>query len=77
MDIISTIDQAFGWSNGTVEQEPASNWNAELKKEPTLAESVKAYIQTSNITGEKLDIFYWWMGVTLNLIPSDLRKKTT
>lgn len=77
MNAIETIDRAFGWSSGTIEQKPASNWNAELKKDPTLVESVKTYIKTSNITGEKLDIFYWWMGVTLNLIPSDLRKKTT
>lgn len=72
---IKQIETAFGWSCGVVEQKPAPGWNSALKKDPNLIDAVKAIIKTADYKGEMLEIFYWWMGVTLDLIPADLRKK--
>lgn len=68
-----TIQAAFDWSCGFHHAKPPAGWNKELIAMPDLKDVVKNFIKNNGYTGDRLDVFYWWMGVTLGILRKDVQ----
>ena len=72
MDLKGTILHAFGWSNSEHQEVPKKGWNS-IKHDPQLIPVLKEIIKECKFQGDDLLTFHWWMGVTLDIIPSQLK----
>ena len=71
MDLKAIIDHGFAWSNNEVSDKPVSGWN-NIKHHPDVIPVLKEIIKERRLQDDALLVFHWWMGVTLDVIPSQL-----